>query len=75
MHRRLSGFHLIYEGEIFQWCHLLPGSVEKALKALEDHHILGGYPLQDNQILWCFTEMNSKEEIEKVAAILQEVSR
>ncbi len=72
----VPGFDLVYEGEFFnEFVTACPVPAEKALKALEEHEILGGYPLTDNQILWCFTEMNSKEEIEQVAAVLQEVSR
>ena len=43
------------------------------LKALEDEDILGGYPLDDKRILWCCTEMNTKEEIDKAVSILKEV--
>lgn len=46
---------------------------EKVLKALEDEDILGGYPLDDKRILWCCTEMNTKEEIDKAVSILKEV--
>ena len=43
------------------------------LKALEEQGILGGYPLDDNRILWCCTEMNTKEEMDEVVRILKEV--
>lgn len=43
------------------------------LKALENAGILGGYPLDDNRILWCCTEMNSKSEIDEAVSILKEV--
>lgn len=43
------------------------------LKALEDKGILGGYPLSNNEILWCCTETNSKKDIDKVVEILKEV--
>lgn len=46
---------------------------EKVLAALEENGILGGYPLDDHRILWCCTEMNSKEEIDAVVSILKEV--
>lgn len=48
-------------------------SSEKALKALEDAGILGGYPLDDHRILWCCTEMNTKDEMDEVVRILKEV--
>jgi len=43
------------------------------LKALEDNGILGGLPVGDNGILWCATEMNTKDEMDRVAAIAGEV--
>ena len=43
------------------------------LKALDDEGILGGLPLDDNRILWCCTEMNSKSDIDKAVAIVKEV--
>ncbi|MDD6311178.1 MAG: aminomethyl-transferring glycine dehydrogenase subunit GcvPA [Firmicutes bacterium] len=48
-------------------------SSEAILKALEAEGILGGYPLDDNRILWCCTEMNSKADIDEVIAIVKEV--
>ncbi len=46
---------------------------EKALSALEEQGILGGYPLGDNRMLWCCTEMNTKAEMDKAVRILREV--
>ena len=43
------------------------------LRALEAHGILGGLPLNDYAILWCTTEMNTKKEIDNVAAIVKDV--
>ncbi|MCL2601955.1 MAG: hypothetical protein FWD91_03985 [Treponema sp.] len=40
---------------------------------LEQHGILGGLPLPDGGILWCATEMNSIEEMDKLAALCKEV--
>ena len=45
----------------------------EALKALEEHGILGGYPLGNHRVLWCCTEMNTKEEMDEVIRILKEV--
>lgn len=46
---------------------------DRVLGALEGQGILGGYPLDDHRILWCCTEMNSKEEMDAVICILKEV--
>jgi glycine dehydrogenase subunit 1 len=39
---------------------------------LSHNGILGGYPLAKNQLLWCVTELNTKDEIDKMASILKE---
>ena len=41
--------------------------------ALDAEGILGGLPLDDHRILWCCTELNTKEELDKAAAIVKEV--
>lgn len=43
------------------------GSAKTVLAALERRGILGGLPLSDHEILWCATEMNTKEEMDLVA--------
>ena len=47
---------------------------EKVLSALSAQGILGGLPLGDGRILWCATEMNTKEEIDYAAAVVKEVT-
>jgi glycine dehydrogenase subunit 1 len=44
--------------------------VEKVLTLLETHGILGGYPLENHRVLWCATELNTKEEIDELVRIL-----
>ena len=46
---------------------------EKLLAALRTEGILGGLPLEGNRMLWCATEMNTREEMDRVAAIVREV--
>ena len=43
------------------------------LKALDEEGILGGLPLDENRILWCCTEMNSKADIDQAVAAVKEV--
>ena len=63
---KIPGFSLRYNGEFFhEFITECPGNVSEILSALEDKGILGGYPV-DGGILWCFTEMNTKEEIDKL---------
>lgn len=47
---------------------------KKILEALAAEGILGGLPLGDGRILWCTTEMNTKEEMDKLASICKEVT-
>lgn len=44
-------------------------SNEEILKALEERGILGGLPIAPGKILWCATELNTKEELEEAAEI------
>ena len=51
--------------------------MQKALQeqqaALEEKDILGGLPLDGNRILWCTTELCTKEDMDEVAATAKEV--
>ncbi len=47
---------------------------EKLLTALRAEGILGGLPLEGNRMLWCATEMNTREEMDRVANIVREVT-
>ncbi len=42
------------------------------LKALDGADILGGLPLGGGKLLWCATEMNTREDIERAAGIVKE---
>lgn len=46
---------------------------DRILGALEEEGILGGLPLDAHRILWCCTEMNSREDIDRAAALIKEV--
>jgi glycine dehydrogenase subunit 1 len=67
----LPGFSLVYRGEFFNEFVTRCPDPEKALRLLEEHGILGGYPLPGNRVIWCVTEMNTKEEIDELIAILR----
>ena len=41
---------------------------------LEDQGILGGLPV-DGGILWCCTELNRKEEMDRLLAVIGEVCK
>ena len=68
----VPGFSLVYSGEFFHEFVTRCPDTEKTLDCLEKHGILGGYPISPNELLWCVTELNTREEMEKLARILRE---
>lgn len=74
----IPGFELKYQGEFFhEFVTNCPVCPDKLMCALEERGILGGLPLcgeQKGSILWCVTEMNSKEEIDALVSIIKEVA-
>lgn len=69
----IDGYRLVYPGEFFNEFVTTVKDADKALTALENHGILGGYPLSNQQILWCATELNTREEMDTLVQILKEV--
>ena len=51
-----------------------PVDPAKLCQALEDQGILGGLPV-DGGILWCCTELNRKEEIDRLVSVIGEVCK
>ena len=69
---KIKGFELLYKDKEFfhEFVTLCPVDKNKIMSELENNGILGGLPI-DEGILWCVTEMNSKEEIDKLVAMLR----
>ncbi len=68
------GYTRMHQGEFFnEFVTAAPSGAKKALDVLADKGILGGLPLDDNKILWCTTEKNTKADMDRVVAILKEV--
>jgi glycine dehydrogenase subunit 1 len=75
----LSGFSPVYQGAFFNEFVTHCPDTKKTLALLEEQGILGGLPLQApgaaaskaGHMLWCVTELNTKEEIDTLAAILK----
>ena len=69
-----AGLEPVYAGEFFHEfvtrCPVEPG---KLLVHLEAAGYLGGLPLADGSLLWCATELNTKEEMDALAALVKEV--
>ena len=73
----LEGFSLRYSGEYFnEFITDFIGDVDQLLEGLAQRGILGGYPLTGEHkggILWCATEMNTKEEMDYLITVMKEV--
>lgn len=85
---KLEGYNVVYKGEYFNEfittskgnenmsTDAAIGNVNKIMKKLEQNGILGGYPLTGRDagnILWCVTEVNTKEEIDHLVNLIREV--
>lgn len=70
-----AGLDIKYQKEFFHEFVTVSSNVDSAtiMEALAEHGILGGLPLNDREILWCATELNSKTAMDEVAAIVKEV--
>ncbi len=71
-----SGLKMVYDRPFFHEFVTRAKDENQAqaiLKALDEKDMLGGLPLGNGKLLWCATEMNTREEIEKAAAIVKEV--
>ena len=71
---KLPGFKLRYnKGFFHELVTECPIAVTDVLNKLKENGILGGMPVESNGILWCVTEMNTKEEIDGLISLLKEV--
>lgn len=69
------GFEKKYDGEFFhEFVTKSPVAADKVMAALDQNGILGGLPLEDGSILWCCTEKNTKDDIDRLVAIVKEVA-
>ena len=69
-----AGLEPGHEGEFFhEFVTSSKGNSRKILSALSEEGILGGLALSEDELLWCATEMNTKEEILKTASIVRSV--
>ena len=68
----IPGVEMVYEGEYFhEFLTTLP-KCDEVLAELESEGILGGYPTEKG-VLWCVTEVVTKTELDRAAAIVKEV--
>ncbi len=78
---RVKGFRLCFEAPFFhEFAVCCPRPVAEINEALLEHGILGGYdlgqdyPVLRDRMLVAVTEMNTKEEIDALVGVLEEVS-
>ncbi len=70
---RIPGFSLRYSGPFYQEFLTDCPDCDRVLDTLAQHGILGGLKI-DGGILWCVTEMNSRQQIDRLIQILKEVA-
>ena len=66
------GMPRVHNGEYFHEFVTRCEKPEAVLKALDENGILGGLPVEGG-LLWCVTELVSREELDRAAAIIKEV--
>ncbi len=75
------GYQSVYPGEFFhEFVTTVPGDVEEVLVYLQHRGILGGYPMKsedgrEDRLLWCATEMNTREELDGLIDLLKELQK
>ncbi|MEG1623538.1 MAG: aminomethyl-transferring glycine dehydrogenase subunit GcvPA [Raoultibacter sp.] len=70
----LDGFDLVFNQPFFnEFVTTCPVPSAQIESALAEAGILAGLPLEEG-ILWCVTEMNSKEQIDRLVQLLAEVA-
>lgn len=71
----IPGFQLKYNADFFhEFVTTCPMDSNQLMKELESHDILGGLPMEQG-ILWCFTEKNTKDQIDSLVKLLKEVCK
>ena len=70
----VPGFDMVYPGPYFhEFVTTCPCRPEKLLSGLAKRGILGPLPLEDGNLLWCATEMNTRDEIDGLEQAIREV--
>lgn len=71
-----AGIGVKYRDEFFnEFVTLSKCTAENMLNALAQNGILGGYKIGTHEILWCATELNTREEMDRCAEICGEVNK
>jgi len=69
----IKGFNSVFDGEFFnEFVTTCPIDKDDLIKKLSEEDILAGLPI-DEGILWCATELNSKEEMDKLIQTIERI--
>ena len=69
-----AGLTLKYQQPYFhEFVTVSAKNTQDIMDKLAQNNILGGLPLNEREILWCATEMNTKEEIDKLVELVKVV--
>ncbi|MDB5078857.1 MAG: hypothetical protein JWP00_781 [Chloroflexi bacterium] len=76
---KIPGYELVFDGPFFNEFVVRCKSVEKVQAACQEAGIIGGYALSEvysdmaDCLLFCCTEMNTREEIDRLVAVLGQI--
>ena len=69
-----AGFEPVHDKLFFnEFVTECPAEATALAEKLESKGILTGLPIEENRILWCATEKNTKEEMDDMVSALKEV--
>lgn len=71
---KIDGYQIRFKNEFFNEF-VIKSEIEadRIIAKCEEEDILAGLKIAENEILWCATEMNSKEDIDYLINVLKEV--
>jgi len=72
---KIDGWSLKYGSEFFMEFVTISPDAAGLLKFLESKGILGGLQLADNEILWCVTEMASRDDLNNLVSLIKEFQK
>ncbi|MGI5888717.1 MAG: aminomethyl-transferring glycine dehydrogenase subunit GcvPA [Oscillospiraceae bacterium] len=67
-----AGLRRKYQSEFFNEFVTEGGNADEILRKLDEAGILGGLKLDDGSLLWCCTEMCSREDIDRACGLVKE---
>lgn len=72
---KLSGWSIKYGADFFMEFVTESENPEGLLEFLQTKGILGGLQLSDKEILWCVTEMASKDDLDTLVSLIEEYGK